>query len=454
MSTALLVLPRKWAALPLLATACYMTRVGVDLGVLSFTVLRILLCVGLIRVVLRNERPAGRLCALDGWMVAWAIWLIASVTFHKSPGDQLVTRLGNLLDAGGLYFLFRTFVSSKEDIRRLLLVIPFLLIPLAVLMLAEKALVYNFFSVFGGVPDTPVVRAGKVRAQGPFDVSILAGTIAAGCVPLVLGLWPWNRLRVVIGLAAAAAMIYACTSSGPILTAAWAVFGVAVWRFRAHMQAIRWGAVAFYFVLLGVMKDPPYFIMAKIDLTGSSTGWHRAEIIRAASNHFSEWWLIGTDRTIHWMPYGIAWSADHTDITNHYLQMGVLGGVLLMTLFVGSLVSAFSALGRGFHDESEPYEWRWMYWTLGAALFSHAVTFLSVAYYDQSMVFLYMNLAIAACVALTRASTGREIERQSITVPWRSSVPTPGKPGRPSKKGTRWNPSFAPNVQRSFKSHE
>jgi len=31
----------------------------------------------------------------------------------------------------------------------------------------------------------------------------------------------------------------------------------------------------------------------KIDLTGSSTGWHRAELIDSALRHFNEWWLVG-----------------------------------------------------------------------------------------------------------------------------------------------------------------
>ena len=41
-SLALVVLPRRLAALPVLVTACYMTRAGIELGPLSFTVLRTL----------------------------------------------------------------------------------------------------------------------------------------------------------------------------------------------------------------------------------------------------------------------------------------------------------------------------------------------------------------------------------------------------------------------------
>jgi hypothetical protein len=35
-------------------------------------------------------------------------------------------------------------------------------------------------------------------------------------------------------------------------------------------------------------------------------------------------------------------------------------------------------------------------WTYGATLFSHAVTFLSVNYFDQSKMFFFVNVALIA----------------------------------------------------------
>jgi len=427
-AVALLALPRRWAVLPILATACYMTRVGVELGPLHFTVLRILICIGLARVIARNERAAGEINGLDVWMLLWSACLIVTVAFHRDPASQLITRLGNALDAGGLYLLFRVFCPTREDIVRIARMIPLLLLPLAILMLVEKATLYNVFSAFGGIDSTPVVRGGKVRAQGPFDVSILAGTVAAGCIPLILGLWWTDRKRVFIGLAGALGMIYACTSSGPILTAAWGIGALMLWPWRGRLWMFRWTAVAVYLALEVVMNDPPYFLMARIDLTGSSTGWHRAEIIKSAFAHFSEWWMAGTDRTIHWMPYGIPWSPDHTDITNQYLNMGVLGGMPLMLLFIAVMVKAFSMVGNGLKDRTAPVEHQWIVWALGASLFSHAVTFFSISYYDQSMVFLYMNLAMAACLGVPKAAL--VTVQAPLTIPARSvRVPRRSMPG-------------------------
>jgi len=95
-----------------------------------------------------------------------------------------------------------------------------------------------------------------------------------------------------------------------------------------------------------VMKAPPYYLMARVDLSGGSTGWHRARLIESSMEHLGEWWFAGTDYTRHWMPTGVYFSPNHVDITNHYLAMGVLGGLPLLFLFVLLLVKGFSIVGH------------------------------------------------------------------------------------------------------------
>jgi hypothetical protein len=391
----LLALPRRWATLAIIVGCCYMTRAGVQIGPATFTALRMLIVVGLLRVFLRGEWRL-RLNGLDGWMIAWGTCLIVSVAFHKDASAQLLNRFGLTFDAWGLYFLFRMFCQSQEDLTRLARILAVAFVPLAIEMLIEKATAHNFFSLLGGVPEVPMIRDGKVRASGPFDLCILAGTIAAASLPLILSLWKSHRKTALAGCAAALGMVVASTSSGPILTAAWGVFGLMLWPYRSRTRLMRWGLVVAYVALDLVMKDPAYYVMARIDLTGSSTGWHRARLIQEAIRHWSEWWLTGTDYTRHWMPYGIPWSDAHVDITNHYLEMGVLGGLPLMFLFVAVVAKAFSLIGASVQDEGQPAAANFMAWAVGSMLLAHAVTFLSVSYYDQSVTFVFLTLAVAA----------------------------------------------------------
>src|SRR5690606_25044593 len=147
-------------------------------------------------------------------------------------------------------------------------------------------------------------------------------------------------------------------------------------------RQMRIAAVAGYILLDIVMKAPAYFLIARIDLAGGSTGWHRAELIKQAIAHFDEWWFAGTVYTRHWMPSGVTWSPDHSDITNQYINYGVLGGVLLMGLFIGALWIAFLYVGRILHARNcKNINEAKLAWVLGSALFAQAASGVSVSYF-------------------------------------------------------------------------
>jgi len=166
-----------------------------------------------------------------------------------------------------------------------------------------------------------------------------------------------------------------------------------LWRIRHRIRLIRWLAVFGYIGLDLVMKAPAYYLMARTGAGGS--GWHRARLIQSSIEHLHEWWLAGTDYTRHWMPGGgVPWNPDHADITNHYIQMGVVGGLPLMLLFIFILFKGFSYIGQILKsgNDQEP-EWQFFHWAIGASLFANAAAMVSVSYFDQSFVFLYLVLA-------------------------------------------------------------
>ena len=392
---ALLLLPKRWAPIPFLIGACYMPSDSlIELGPLHFSAIRILIAVGLVRDIMRGERLTNRMNGLDRLMLVWAVVGVFSSLFHKDPSGALIYRLGLVYDACGIYFLLRIYWQSIDDLVDLCRVTALILVPVAAEMLYEKLTAHNLFSLLGGVSSIPCIRDGKIRANGPFAHAILAGTIGAVCLPLMIGLWEKHRNNAIIGIAACLAIIIASTSSGPIMSALFAITALYMWRYRDRMRPVRWLAVFAYIGLDVIMKDPAYFILARIDLTGSSTGWYRARLMQSAIEHLSEWWLAGTDYTRHWMATGVSWSPDHTDITNHYLQMGVWGGLPLMLLFIAIMVQGFTFVGQTLGQMPElPPQPRFMIWTLGASLFAHATTFISVSYFDQSFVLLYLTLA-------------------------------------------------------------
>jgi hypothetical protein len=207
-------------------------------------------------------------------------------------------------------------------------------------------------------------------------------------------------------------MVLASGSSGPILTAGAAVGVLMMWPMRTQMQLVRWSAALLYLGLEVVMNRPAYFIISEMDLMGGSTSWYRAQLIRSSFEHIGEWWLVGTDYTRHWMPSGVPASPTQTDITNHYIAMGVIGGLLLMLMFIAIIWKGFWQVGKGLRADSDRGS-QFTSWAVGASLFAHAVTCLSVSYYDHSVMFLYLTLA-----ATTATVTGLSVKNvAAVPVP-------------------------------------
>ncbi len=404
---AMLAAPRRWAMAPLVGAACFLTLAGFEIGSIAITGPRAVIACGAIRVAVRREFP-NRFLLTDGLYMLLALSVAGAAVFRKNPAGTLIFNLGFAYDALGLYFLFRCFLPHRAALPRAAAVVAVALSVVSLCMIYEWVALSNVFSALGGVPAMPAIRDGRVRASGPFAHPILAGTAGAAMLPVMAVLWRSGHRLAIPGTAACLAMIATSGSSGPILAALVSLAALACWKLRNHMAPMRWTAIGLYAVLEAVMKVPAYYIIGRFDLTGSSTGWHRAELIHSSLDHLKEWWAFGTDYTRHWMPTGVTWSPNHTDITNYYVHLGVIGGLAPVLIFLGILSAGFAAVGRGLENVKERSN-RFALWAFGSALFSHAMAFLSVSYFDQSVMFFHLTMA-GAVSGLAAGRTRSSVE--------------------------------------------
>jgi hypothetical protein len=400
---ALLTVERKWALVPFLVGILFMTHgQRFELGGVGLPIFRLLLVVGLGRIMMKGEYIEGGVNTIDKLIVVFFGWMFFASFFHNSDLDEAgpMFIIGQAAEMGICYLLVRCYCRTLEDLYRITAVLAFLLVPVALEMVYEEIAGKNLFSaLFGGNSDAVVVRDGEFRARGPFRHAILAGTVGAGLIPLMIAMWRQNPRAAATGIAACLTMVIACSSSGPILSLAFGIMGMCLWWFRPWMSLIRWSIPIGYALLEIVMKQPAYYIIAKLSI-GGSTGWHRSKLIDAAVIRFNEWWLFGTDYTRAWMPTGLPGKTQHTDITNYYLGFGVKGGILAVILFIAIIWVAFKWVGDILNARTDLEERdRFMIWCMGASLFSHVATSVSVAYYDQSYVFFWFSIASIASLA-------------------------------------------------------
>ncbi|MHB9008975.1 MAG: hypothetical protein ACYDC1_18855, partial [Limisphaerales bacterium] len=402
----MLTLPRRYALVPLLIAVLHTTRASmVAIGPADFSILRLLIAIGLVRILMRGERPANPGHTVDKLMLAFGILMMLSSFGHSAEKENpFVMRLGVTLDYLGFYWLTRCFVGEWEDLRRLLVPLVVALILAGGLMMREKRTGAGSYGLLGGSGRVGV-RDGKIRASGAFAHPILAGSAGAGLMPILLALWPRRKPLIAVGVGACLAMVLASSSSGPILAMLAGLGGLVIWHWRQHLRLIQWGAVAFVMLLQLGMSRPVWYITGYLNLVGGSTGWHRAALIDGALIHLPEWWLCGTDYTRHWMPTGVSWNESHTDITNQFILVGVQAGLAATLIFVAMLVAAFRQVGsyvKEYPDDAVPSDDRSAFsaWCLGANLVVHCTTFMSVAYFDLSWgLFCF---CLAAVVGLAR----------------------------------------------------
>lgn len=431
MGLLMLVLPRRHALLPVVALVCYMTM-GQRLMIfgLNFTMIRVLLLFGLMRVLMRGEVQSGTFNRIDRILLWWVLSSIVSYTLLWGTGEAFVNRLGLAYDALGLYFIFRVLVRDLDDMRTVVRQFAWLVVPLALCMLIEKQTGRNPFGALGGVPPETLVREGVLRCQGPFAHPILAGAFGSALLPLFIGLW-WqrsSRFLASLGMLAAATIVATAGSSGPVMAAAGGMLALWLWPMRWHMRSVRWVIVVGVLGLHLAMAAPVWFILDRIGVFGGSTGFHRAILIDHAVHNFSEWWLVGTRSTANWGYYMF-------DVTNQYVLVGVQGGLITLILFVAIIVRCFSAVGHALREWGDDHRTaQKLVWAFGASLLVHAVNYVSVPYFDQNIVAWYLLLAMIATAsqipkaALQEANAPGNAGRAVLT-PGLSPARPPAAPG-------------------------
>ena len=399
-----LALPRRYAFVPVVIAGAYMT-LGQALLIsgLHFHLLRLLILCGLARVVIRRELSGIGLTAIDALLILWTVMTCFLYVLLDGQNVTVVGRLGDAYDIVGIYVLVRASIRTIDDILAVTKACALVIIPLGVLFAVESSTGQNPFSALGGVPLLSEIRNGRVRCQGPFLHPILAGTFAATAIPPFVGLWVYGKgSRLVTSLAILSAMIIVITSgsSGPLTALVLGTAGLICWSYRKMTRAIRWGIVIALLALAAVMKEPVWFLIARVsDLTGGG-GWYRSALIDAAVHHFDEWWLVGTGYTAHWMGTGITADTNSADIVNQFIAQAVRGGLLTLVLFIWLIVKCFKSVGIAVHGAADySPRARFMIWSMGCALVGHVTSFFSVSYFDQIIIFWYLLIGMIAAVA-------------------------------------------------------
>ncbi len=398
----ILLLPRKYMILPFLL-AIFLIPLNQQIFALGVHWLpnRIVVLIAFMRLLATGfigDKPQTQrgFTSIDRAVMVYILAQASAVVLLFQSTEALVNQAGYLIDALLCYLILRSLIQDEQDIYRALKCLSVVCFLIAVGMVLEQVTQKNIFGIiYQGFVAAPEVREGKTRSQGTFQHALMAGTFAGMLVPLFFVLWRNAGVKVyaVLGLIGCTLMTSSSNSSTPLLTYIAAILGLCLWRIRKKMRMMRWGLVLTLAGLAVVMKAPIWFLIARIDLTGSSSSYHRAELIDQFVHHFTDWWLIGVKSTADW-----GW--DMWDTQNQYVNIGETGGLIAFVFFILVIVWSFRDLGnaRKIVDGNTLEEWQ--LWCLGSSLFANVVGFFGVNYFDQSKVGWFLLLSIISVIAI------------------------------------------------------
>lgn len=397
MAILLLFLPRRFAILPMVATACYITNMQrIVIAGLDFDMIRILVIIGVLRIFFRSEYYLLKLNIIDKTIICFVIISITTYTMLWETGGALINRIGWAYNIIGIYFIARIFIDDFDDIDRLIGSLIFFSIPIALSMVYEQTSGINPFSTFGGVPEFTMIRDGRFRSQGAFSHPILAGSFGASLLPLTFGYWIRKRSRIIffiIGIVTSTVITITSASSGPFLAYLSGVMMLILWFFKKYMQSILWGILIGLIGLQLAMNSPIYALITRLGVVSGSTSDHRYRLIDSTIRNFNEWWLLGTKYTGHW-----GWGMQ--DVTNFYIRIAIDGGLLSLILFIAIIILCFRTLWLKVFKTENKLSIQKYVWAIGASFFTHIVSFYGVSYFGQIIFFWYMTLAIISTISV------------------------------------------------------
>jgi hypothetical protein len=373
-------LPRNKVITPFLL-GCFTIPIGqvVVLGGVHFTVLRILTIAALLRRAFSGGRSShgtfpGGLKGVDRMVILWAVSVELMLSFQWVELQAFIHNLGDFLDMLGGYLAVRFFIPDGETVRRSIKTLAVICIIQGVCMLNEQISHVNVFGYIGGLGPGLTIRDGQIRSEGVLGC-ISAGAFGGALIPLFLGLLTDRKSRILAyaGLVGATTMAFTSNSSTSLLALAASVFGVFLWPLRKQMRLIRWGLVLTLVALHLVMKAPVWALIARVDLTGSSSGYHRFQLVDNCIRHFSDWWLFGYKHYDQW-GYGMF------DMCNQFVVQAVCGGLLGLVAYIAIFSRSFGAIGKARKNVEGDRGREWFLWCLGSALFSVVVAHFGINY--------------------------------------------------------------------------
>lgn len=411
----LLLRPARAYSVYIIALLFYPVYLVVRLGPLDISLVRIVVAVLLLRCMLNaGLRDKFIWCRLDSWVTfgATVSFCIALAAWKIPMAKSFENSSGHLMDTYFAYIVTRLCITNYKAAVTSVKWIAIALVPLAILGVVESFTGWGpYYKLITYCPWQQVseptlnIRSGFYRAIGPFSHPILFGAAFAMFLPMVYWLRHQGRnwragSYIIAGILAIGA--FSSMSSGPVMMLIFTFCFLFLERHKNSVKPILI-LVAISGVLVEVLSNRTiwHVIASYADPIGGS-GWHRAKLVDVAIERFGEWWLAGYG--MQDPGWGEALGMSWTDITNHYLVVGVKYGMLGVIALCGILVVSVSMLVRLHKSTKDPLLRSWC-WATGSVIVAFIIAFNAFCLFGQANSLFYCILGFVGASANISSSS-------------------------------------------------
>jgi hypothetical protein len=401
----------------------YPTYISVKVGSIDFTVCRIVILAIYLNFFLRtNLVTRFKLIWLDKLLIVYFIAQILAGATTIPITILLENQAGAAFDMLLPYFAVRMILTSKEEYLLLLKSIIIMAVPLAIVGFYQCITGDNpvgflsKYKAWGTAKEyAPTARYGFFRANVTFSHSILFGLFFAMLGPVCAGLIPHIRkgkLVYAVGIGLMGIGMVSSVSSGPLLTAVFAIMFIVFWRWRKYWKP----AIALVVLMCATVEVISnrhfYEVIDRLALV-SSASWYRARLLEVG--------LFEGGMSGHWIAgYGFdnpGWGPkidgrDYSDVANHYLVILCRYGLVGLIPFLAMIGAAIRKLVLAYKI-CVAKQSKWLVWCLAGGLFGLLGGMYGVMLIGQAQTFFFIMLACCGTMpALLQANGTIRIKLQ------------------------------------------
>jgi len=377
----------------------------VPIGPIAFSIPRLAALLLLMRLLIKGKHRKIKKNSIDVMVVVLWLWVIFATIIADSVISYTTQMIGWGLDTVLMYFIARMSFQNENDVKAFygwLAITAIIMCILGVIETTTSSSPYMGliqFREWQWINKPNSYRLGLLRAKASTSVHIYFGMFMMMTAGMIWSIRKYveNNFRYKITLLSAFIAALTSMSSGPWLACSFIIIFSFFEKRTKYIKPIFISFVMFA-IFLEIASNRHFYNLIDYVALNSGTAWYRTRLLEIAVNNLNEYWLFGIGSN---MPHHWAQQLDgrlHIDIVNHFLMIGLYGGLPAMLMYIAIHVKTFKRAisARRIHSDDKNKS---LLYGLLATILALDISSMSVSLFGPPLLLSYLLIGITVALS-------------------------------------------------------